>query len=158
MIRLVVLALLSSATIASAGPDVSLSDSGSDLSQTRNFRRGGGYESQWSQPAKNSNALDHEGRAAGSFEDGGKGLVRFGVKAGADGKAVVSFQDVGDTKNFKSFTVNGQKVDIPEPRKNGSFFRVVIDFGREGWHKVIAATTLRNPRSGLQDGFSVCRG
>ena len=89
--------------------------------------------------------------------DGGEGMVRFGVKAGADGKAVVVFQDVGDTKNFEGFRVNGRKIAVPKPRGNGSILRVLLDFGGAGWHKVVAATTLANPRSGQQDGFSVCR-
>lgn len=152
------LALLCSASVGYAGSVVSLADSNAERSETRNARRAGGYESQWSQLAERENLTDHEGRSAGSFEDGGKGVVRFGVMAGADGKAVVAFQDVGDTKNFKSFTVNGQKIDIPEPRKNGSILRVVIDFGRAGWHKVVAATRIDASRPGRQDGFSVCRG
>lgn len=157
MKRHVLAALLCSATASYAGSVATTADPGSDVSSTRNMRRGGGYDSQWTAPSARGNARDHEGRGAGSFEDGGRGIIRLGVKADADGKAVVVFQDVGDTKNFRSFRVNGEKIDVPKPSGNGSILRVLLDFGGAGWHRVVAATTLAHPRSGQQDGFSVCR-
>ncbi|MFQ8429965.1 hypothetical protein [Amaricoccus sp. W119] len=154
---LALLAFLASAPAGFAGTVTSLSDFTPDLSAVRDLKRDGPYASEWKAPALGGNHVDHEGRSAGSYDDGGKGMVRFAVKAGADGKAKVSFQDVGDTKNFKKFTVNGQKIDIPAPRENGSILSVVLDLGRAGWHQVVAATELKSARAGLQDGFSVCR-
>ncbi|TPE53506.1 hypothetical protein [Amaricoccus solimangrovi] len=157
MKRLVLLALLASASASYAGTVTSLSDFTPDLSAVRNIRRDGPYASEWSLPAALGNLADHEGRSAGSFDDGGRGMLKFAVKAGADGKATIAFQDVGDTKYFKSFKVNGHKIDIPEPRKNGSILRVLVDLGSAGWHKVVAVTELKGTRPGRQDGFSVCR-
>lgn len=153
---LVVLALLASAS-ASFADSVPLSEYTPDLSATRGFKRGGGTTSEWRNPATLGNDADHEGRSAGSFDDGGRGMVKFAVKADADGKAVIAFQDVGDTKHFKSFTVNGQKVDVPAPARDGGVLRVALDLGKAGWHKVVAITRLNTSRGGAQDGFSVCR-
>lgn len=154
---LVVLALLASASASFADPVSALSNFTPDLSAVKDFKRSGSYASQWKTPQIGGNLVDHEGRSAGSFDDGGQGQVTFAVKAGSDGKATVVFQDVGDTKNFKDFTVNGKHIDVPAPRKNGGVLRVVLDFGKAGWHKVVATTTLKNNRAGRQDGFSVCR-
>lgn len=154
---LVVLALLASAPASFAETVTPVSNFTPDLSAVRDFQRSGSYASQWRSPQAGGNLADHQGRGAGSFDDGGQGVVTFKVKAGSDGKAVVGFQDVGDTKNFKSFSLNGHDVTVPAPARNGGVFKVVLDFGKAGWHKVVAATTLKANRAGRQDGFSVCR-
>ena len=153
---LVVLAMLASAS-ASYADSVASTNFTPDFSATRDFKRGGRIGSEWKSPATDGNTSDHQGRGVGTFEDGGQGMVKFKVKADADGKAVVGFQDVGDTKHFKSFLVNGEKIDVPAPGKNGGVLRVALDFGKAGWHKVVAITRLNTSRSGAQDGFSVCR-
>lgn len=159
MKRIVLLALLASTSAGFADTVTTASDRSAKGSAIRNETRGGSYASEWSGAGDAHNLKDHEGRSAGTFEDGGRGKVEFEVKAGADGKAVIDFQDVGDTRNMKNFKVNGEKVAIPKPRADGSILRVVVDFGRSGWQKVVAATTLRGGGShaGRQDGFSVCR-
>lgn len=154
---LALLAFLASAPAGIAGTVTSLSDIRPDLSDVRDLKRDGPYASEWKTPALEANHIEHEGRSVGSYDDHGRGMIRFAVRAGADGKATVSFQDVADTKNFKKFTVNGQKIDIPAPRENGSILSVVLDLGRAGWHQVVAVTELKGARPGRQDGFSVCR-
>ena len=146
--------------LSARAQSITFEDGATTISQTRGFERSGPYRSQWSKPAREANERDHQGRRAATFEDAGLGTVTFEILADRNGRAVAQFQDVGDTKNFKSFSVNGRRLDIPAPRENRGIFRVALDFGKAGWQRVTASTTLR---AGLpwtrQDGFSVgvCR-
>lgn len=158
MFRLFIVVLLASAGSVSAAA-VTLPGTG-PISENRGFTRGGPYDTKWKNPAETENTGDHQGRSAGTFEDSGRGQIEFEVKADKDGKAVVLLQDVGDTKHFGGFTLNGEKIDIPAPGKNASMLRVLLDFGAAGWHNVVAATTLKpGLKAGKLDGFSVgvCR-
>ena len=125
-------------------------------SELRNFERSGPYTSQWGSPTNGGNT--QVGRASPTFDDAGLGRIQFGCKADSKGVCSVRFQDVGDTKNFAAFYLNGKKIEIPEPRENANILEATIQFTSAGWHRVTARTFLK---SGLpstrQDGFSVCK-
>lgn len=133
---------------------------GGGLSETRAFERSGPYSSDWGAVPDVANPIMHQGRDAAVFEDAGRGRITFKVKTDASGRALVAFQDVGDTPNFESFTINGQTIDLPSQQRDGGWFTAELEFGVGGrrWHDVVAQTTLR---SGLarsrQDGFGACR-
>lgn len=130
------------------------------LSQTRGFDRSGPYSSDWRSIPDVANLASHQGRDAAVFEDAGRGQIAFKVKADANGRARVAFQDVGDTGNFRSFSINGQTVDLPSQQRDGGWFTAELDFGVGGlgWHDVVARTTLHSGLSrSRQDGFGACR-
>ena len=133
---------------------------GDGLSETRAFARSGPYSSDWSQVPDEVNPIAHQGREASVFEDAGRGRIRFKVKADANGRAWVAFQDIGDTVNFESFIINGETVDLPSQRRDGDWFTAELEFGvgGHGWHDVVARTTLRPGLArSRQDGFGACR-
>lgn len=126
------------------------------VSETRNFARSGPYNSQWSDPAVGANTDRHQGRGPGTFEDAGKGRITFDVKADSKGNARIAVQDVGDTKNFKHLTLNGKKIDVPAPRKNGGWSYVNLSGLKAAWNTVTLRTHLKPglPKT-RQDGFGV---
>jgi hypothetical protein len=133
---------------------------GGGLSQTRGFERSGPYSSDWKSIPDVANLAAHQGRDADVFEDAGRGQITFKVKADANGRARVAFQDVGDTGNFHSFSINGQKVELPSQQRDGGWFTAELDFGVGGlgWHQVVARTTLQSGLSrSPQDGIGACR-
>lgn len=133
---------------------------GSRLSEIRTTERSGPYLSDWSSIPGRANETAHQGRDAAVFEDAGRGQIIFKVKADANGRARVAFQDVGDTANFQSFSINGETIDLPSQRRDGGWFTTELNFGVGGlgWHVVVARTTLKEGLSrSRQDGFGVCR-
>ena len=160
MIRILALAALALSGVVADAATITAGVSG-PLSQTRAFERSGPYASDWTAIPAGGNTAWHQGRRPGVFEDAGMGQIAFKVKADAQGRARVAFQDVGDTGNFHGFAINGETVDLPSQRRNGGWFTAELDFGVGGlgWHKVTARTTLRDglPRS-RQDGFGACKG
>lgn len=158
MIRTLAIAALALSVSASDAATITAGVSG-PLSQTRAFERSGPYASDWTAIPSGANPGAHQGRAAGVFEDAGRGRITFKVKTDAQGRARVAFQDVGDTGNFRGFAINGEAIDLPSQR-NGGWFTAELDFGVGGlgWREVTARTTLRSglPRS-RQDGFGACK-
>ena len=133
---------------------------GGGLSDIRAAERSGPYSSDWSSIPGKGNEIAHQGRDAAVFEDAGKGQIVFKVKADANGRARVAFQDVGDTANFHSFYIHDETLDLPSQRRDGGWFTTELDFGVGGlgWHVVVARTTLKEGLSrSRQDGFGVCR-
>lgn len=149
--------LLASAGAACAQTVREISPGSGIYDTTRELTRSGPRVSRWTSIPDGDNTASHEARPGRTFEDAGMGIITFEVKARNDGTARVQLHDVGDTKHFAGFTLNGQEIAIPEPRKNGSVFRVLLDFGSAGWHQVVAATRTVAPTK--LDGFSVgaCR-
>lgn len=159
MIRIFALAALALSGAVADAATITAGVSG-PLSQTRAFERSGPYASDWTAIPAGGNTAWHQGRQPGVFEDAGMGQIAFKVKADAQGRARVAFQDVGDTGNFQGFVLNGEAIELPSQRRNGAWFTAELDFGVGGlgWREVTARTTLRPglPQS-RQDGFSACK-
>lgn len=121
-------------------------------SQTRNHRNFGPSQGQYEGTGGNVN----HGRDAGGWDTRGAEVTKFGVRAGADGKATVRLQDVGDTKFFEKLTLNGKRIEFPEPR-NRNVVEVVMDFGKPGWHAVTSRMSYGEKTARQQDGYKVCK-
>lgn len=155
--------------LASAGSGawaaVTLTDGrAAPASDLRDMSANGPRETRWtSQPTPyEGNLADHQGRPAGSYDDGGRGRVSGEILADETGRATIVVRDLKDTAAAGHLVVT----------TGGKATRVAVDQGANGNARTITLTGLlagawngfkvlwaMGPGApGKRDGFSVCRG
>lgn len=135
-------------------------------SELRNLVASGPYRSDRPAIPAGANPSDHQGRAAGTFEDSGRGVITGGIRGDANGNAILRVQDAGDggatmAGTLRITTARGDVLVDPlsyQADGNVRTYRITGLFAR-AWNGIKVAWTQDSPKPGRQNGFSlgVCK-
>ena len=132
------------------------------LTETVRIERSGPYPTGWSALPDGPNTIDHQGRQAGVYEDGGMGRLKVWFDRTVT-RATIALQDVGDTRWFDRLVgrSNGSSTTwrTIERTEDGSWLYATIDFS-EGDNRAVTLRTfqvdgLPPATQTRQDGFGV---
>lgn len=161
---LVVAALLDPIAPAFAATAVLTDGKAGAASDLRGLGASGPRDSRWgSQPDPyESNLADHQGRSAGTFEDGGRGRIAGEVLADRDGRATILVRDLKDTSADGRLvvTTGGEATRIAVERGANANTRTISLSGlvAGAWNGFKILWAMGSGGGSRRDGFSVCRG
>lgn len=132
-------------------------------SALRDLSADGPRDTRWgSQPNPyQGNLSDHEGRSAGSFEDGSRGRVSGEILADENGRATIVVRDLKDTKAEGKLvvTTGGEATRIAVERGANGNTRTISLTGlvAGAWNSFKVLWAMGSAAAHKRDGFSVCR-
>lgn len=135
-----------------------------EASDLRELAASGPRDSRWgSQPDPyESNLADHQGRSAGTFEDGGRGRISGEILADREGRATILLRDLKDTKADGRLvvTTGGEATRIAVERGANANTRTLSFSGlvAGAWNGFRILWAMGSGGAGRRDGYSVCRG
>ena len=150
---------------AASAASVTVTDGPVNTSALRNLSNDYGRRaSDWTSPPApgQANESDHQGRAAGYFEDRGRGGIDGEVLVGKDGTARLQVQDLYDADSAGKFSVKvhgeWRPVEV-ERRANGNIRGINIEGLKAGYRafklRWVGVDRSGSGPQGPQDGYGV---
>ena len=133
-------------------------------SDLRDISASGPRETRWTtQPTPYAgNPTNHQGRPAGSYDDGGRGRISGEILADETGRATIVVRDLKDTATAGHLvvTTGGEATRLAVDRGANGGARTITLSGliAGAWNGFRVLWAMGSASPAKRDGFSVCRG